>query len=86
MRAFQATVFVNLRSSVLDPAGEAARAAANRMGVQGITKLRIGKSITIEIEALNEQEALEKIELLSDRLLANTVIEDWRLDLKELGS
>ncbi len=85
MPYFQARVLVSLRSSVLDPAGEAARSAAQRMGVEGIQKLRIGKSVELAIEAPNEEEARQRLELLSDRLLANPVIEDWSLDIKPLS-
>ncbi len=83
---FKARVLVNLRSSVLDPAGEATRSAANRLGVQGIKKLRIGKSIEVLIDAENEGEARRSIELLSDRLLANPVIEDWDLEIEPVSS
>ncbi len=79
---FQANVLVSLRSSVLDPAGEATRSAANRLGVDGINKLRIGKAISIELTAADEPEARRRVELLADRLLANPVIEDWSLEIK----
>ena len=82
MPNFQATVLVSLRSSVLDPAGEAAKSAANRLGVDGIKKLRIGKAVSLELNAPDEEEARRRVELLADRLLANPVIEDWTLDLK----
>ena len=78
---FQARVLVRLRPSVLDPAGEAARGAAERLGVEGLSKLRIGKAVEMEIEAPDEAEARRRLELLSDRLLANPVIEDWTLEL-----
>jgi phosphoribosylformylglycinamidine synthase PurS subunit len=68
---------------VLDPAGEATRAAAARLGVDGVTRLRIGKSIEVELEAPNRAEAQARLELLGDRLLANPVIEDWRLELPD---
>ncbi len=55
--------------------------AADRLGVEGINKLRIGKSVEIEIQAADENEARRQIELLSDRLLANPVIEDWTMSL-----
>ncbi len=82
MANFQASVLVSLRPSVLDPAGEAARSAAARLGIDGIKKLRIGKSVVLEIDAPNEAEAKRKIQLLADRLLANPVIEDWSFDLQ----
>ena len=81
MSNFQANVRVSLRSSVLDPAGEATKSAAKKLGIKGLKKLRIGKSIDIEIEASNPEEAKQQIELLSDRLLANPVIENWSLKL-----
>ena len=80
---FKARVFVHLRPSVLDPAGEATRSATKRLGIDGVTQLRIGKSIELEIEAANKEDARSKIELLSDRLLANPVIEDWILEFKD---
>jgi phosphoribosylformylglycinamidine synthase len=71
---------------VLDPAGEATRAAASRLGVDGIGKLRIGKAVEVELEAPDAQTARQQLELLSDRLLANPVIEDWTLELKDDSS
>ena len=80
---FSARVLVSLRPSVLDPAGEATRAAASRLGVDGISKLRIGKAVEVELDAPDAQSARQQLELLSDRLLANPVIEDWTLELKD---
>jgi phosphoribosylformylglycinamidine synthase PurS subunit len=82
MPRYKARVLVNLRPSVLDPAGEAARAAAVRLGVDGVSRLRIGKAVELELEAPDEQEARRRLELLSDRLLANPVIENWTLELQ----
>jgi phosphoribosylformylglycinamidine synthase len=68
---------------VLDPAGEATRAAAARLGVDGIQKLRIGKAIELELLAPDRATAQAQLELLSDRLLANPVIENWTLERAE---
>jgi phosphoribosylformylglycinamidine synthase len=78
---YSARVLVSLRPSVLDPAGEATRAAASRLGVEGVSKLRIGKAVELDIEAPDLATARERLSLLSDRLLANPVIEDWSLDM-----
>jgi len=86
---YRARVLVSLRPSVLDPAGEAARAAADRLGIKGISRLRIGKAIEVDLEAGNEAAARERLERLSDHLLANPVIENWQLELgtaKDIGS
>ena len=77
MSQFLVKVFIRLRPSVLDPAGEAIKSAANKLGVDGINSLRIGKLIETELEASHENEVKEKIELLCDRLFANNVIEDY---------
>ena len=80
---YQARVLVRLRPSVLDPAGEATRGAAERLGVEGISKLRIGKAVELEVDAPDAEEARRRREVLSDRLLANPVIEDWSLELQD---
>jgi phosphoribosylformylglycinamidine synthase len=82
---FHARVQVSLRPSVLDPAGEATRAAASRLGVDGIQRLRIGKAIEVALDAPDRATAQQRLELLSDRLLANPVIEDWSLELADAG-
>lgn len=80
---YRARVLVSLRPSVLDPAGEATRAAAARLGVNGVQRLRIGKAVDVELEADGLEAARAQLELLSDRLLANPVIENWTLELLE---
>ena len=85
MPLYSARVQVSLRPSVLDPAGEATRAAAGRLGVSGVKRLRIGKAIEVDLEAPNRATAQSQLELLSDRLLANAVIEDWSLEISEAG-
>jgi phosphoribosylformylglycinamidine synthase PurS subunit len=80
---FKARVHVSLRPSVLDPAGEATRAAAARLGVSGLNSLRIGKAIDVELEAADQASAQKSIEMLSERLLANPVIENWQLEQLE---
>ncbi|MCP9809095.1 phosphoribosylformylglycinamidine synthase subunit PurS [Cyanobium sp. HWJ4-Hawea] len=85
MPIYSARVRVSLRPSVLDPAGEATRAAAARLGVEGVKSLRIGKAIELELEAVDRDTAQSQLELLSDRLFANPVIEDWQLEITEHG-
>lgn len=85
MPLFKARVLVSLRPSVLDPAGEATRAAAQRLGVEGVKRLRIGKAIEVDLEAPDRAEAQARLDLLGDRLLANPVIENWSVDLAEVS-
>jgi len=81
---FEVKVFIRLRPSVLDPAGEAIKSASSKLGIQGITSLRIGKMIEVKIEGNQEDDVKEKIDLLCDRLFANTVIEDYEYSIKKL--
>ncbi len=83
MPLYQARVLVSLRPSVLDPAGEATRAAAARLGVGGVRRLRIGKAVELELDAPDRATAEAQLEQLSDRLLANPVIENWTLEILE---
>ncbi len=84
MNEFQVKVSIRLRPSVLDPAGEAVKSAANKLGVNGVNSLRIGKLIDIHLEANEEKEAIEKVELLCDRLFANKVIEDFEYSFQRI--
>ena len=84
MDQFEVKVFIRLRPSVLDPAGEAIKSASSKLGVQGITSLRIGKMIEVKIESETENDVREKIDLLCDRLFANTVIEDYEYSIEKI--
>ena len=84
MNQFEVKIFIRLRPSVLDPAGEAIKSASSKLGIQGITSLRIGKMIEVKIEGNQEEDVKEKIDLLCDRLFANTVIEDYEYSIKKL--
>ena len=81
---FKALVFVRLRGSVSDAAGNAVMNNTKR-GAPGLEPhlLRIGKAIDFWFDAESEEVAREQMDLLSDRLLANTVIEDWEYTLEE---
>ena len=84
MDKFLVKVFIRLRPSVLDPAGEATKTASNKLGVEGIKSLRIGKMIEVKIESETEKDVREKIDLLCDRLFANTVIEDYEYSIETI--
>ena len=84
MDQFSVKVFIRLRTSVLDPAGEATKSASHKLGVDGIKSLRIGKMIEVTIEGKEEDEIKSKIDLLCDRLFANTVIEDYEYSINKI--
>ena len=82
---FKAKVFIRLRESVSDAAGNAVRANVNKIASDiQVSRLRINKLIELTFEAVSEEKAREQLDLLSDRLFANIVIEDWEYDLEEV--
>ena len=81
---FKALVFVRLRSQVDDSAGNAVRDACKRLSELDIKKLRLGKVIDVWLEAESREYAEKELEMLSDRFLANTVMEDWDYELTEI--
>jgi len=84
LKDFKVKVSIRLRPSVLDPAGEAIKSAADKLGVDKINSLRIGKLIDINLRAFEKKDAIEKIELLCDRLFANKVIEDYEYTFENI--
>ena len=81
---FKALVFVRLRGSVSDAAGNAVMNNVKRIAPNLEPHLlRIGKVIDFWFDAETEEIAREEMDLLSDRMLSNTVIEDWEYNLEE---
>ena len=83
---FKAKVYVRLRAAVDDSAGNAVRQACGRLSDLKMEKLRLGKLIEIDFEAPDKEYAEKEIEMLSDRLFANAVIEDyeWSVNSNDL--
>ena len=81
---FKALVFVRLRGSVSDAAGNAVMNNTHMIAPNLKPHLlRIGKAIDFWFDAESEEVAIEEMNLLSDRMLSNTVIEDWSYELQE---
>ena len=77
---YQARIFVTLRPSVLDPAGTAVQSALKQLDYH-VDSVRIGKYVEIVLDADNESDASQKLNEAADKLLANPVIEDYRVEL-----
>ena len=71
-------VYVTYKPGIYDAAGNAAKQAALRLGLDGLTGLAIGKYIQVEG---SDQLTLADVEALCDRLLVNPVIEDYRIEV-----
>ena len=78
----KAEIFVRLKPSVLDPQGKAIENSLKSLGVAGIASVRQGKVFDVELNVADEAQAKLVLNDISAKLLANTVIEDFRIDLK----
>ena len=87
MKKYKVRVYIRLRESVSDSAGNAVMSNCNKVAPDiKVEKLRINKIIEMLVSADSEEKAREQLDLLSDRLFANVVIEDWEYDLLEVGT
>jgi phosphoribosylformylglycinamidine synthase PurS subunit len=77
----KARVFVTLKSGILDPQGKAIEGALRSLGVDGVTSVRQGKAFDIEIAGDDRERAAAVLKEAADRLLANTVIENYRVEI-----
>jgi phosphoribosylformylglycinamidine synthase len=78
----KATVYVRLKTEVLDPQGRAVQRALGALGIAGVRDVRIGKLIEIELEdGVPTDDLPAKLRKISDELLANPVIEDYEVKL-----
>lgn len=77
----KATVYVTIKQSVLDPQGNAVQGALHSMGFEEVGKVRVGKYLELELDTTDRAEAEERLKAMCEKLLANTVIEDYRFEL-----
>ncbi|WP_349372102.1 phosphoribosylformylglycinamidine synthase subunit PurS [Salinarimonas sp.] len=77
----KARVTVTLKSGVLDPQGKAIEGALGSLGVEGVRSVRQGKVFDIEIDAADAAAAKAALDRACEKLLANTVIENYRVEL-----
>jgi phosphoribosylformylglycinamidine synthase len=77
----KATVTVMLKPGVLDVQGEAVRHALGTLGFDGVKGVRQGKVIELDLAATDPATAEAEVRAMCEKLLANTVIESWRISL-----
>ena len=77
----KATVTVTLKPGVLDPQGKAIGQALHGLGFAGVGEVRAGKIIELELAETDPAAARAQAEDMARKLLANTVIESFRVDL-----
>jgi phosphoribosylformylglycinamidine synthase PurS subunit len=77
----KARVIVTLKSGILDPQGKAIEGALKSLGIAGVSSVRQGKVFDIEVDAVDRARAEAALKEAAERLLANTVIENYRIEV-----
>lgn len=77
----KAVVNVFLKDGVLDPQGKAAHHALDSLGFSGVDDVRIGKQIIIKLNTDDKTKAEAEVKEMCETLLANTVIEDYTIEI-----
>ena len=75
-------VHVTLKNGVLDPQGKAVSNALGGLGFSGVEDVRVGRYIELELDARDPEEARQQGDEMCRKLLANTVIENYRIDVE----
>lgn len=79
---FEAEVKITLKKTIADPQGLTVKHALESLGFAGLGSVRMGKLITIELEAKEKEAAEIKIKEICQKLLANPIIEDFVFEVK----
>ncbi len=78
----KAKVYVTIKQSVLDPQGVAVQGALHSLGFNEVESLRVGKYMELELGDVSKEAAGERVKEMCEKLLANTVVEDYRYELE----
>jgi len=81
-KLFYATIFVKLKEGVLDPQGFTIKRALEDMGYKGIEEVRSGKVFEISLNSRNRKGTERVLEEICRKLLANPVIEKYKIEIK----
>jgi phosphoribosylformylglycinamidine synthase PurS subunit len=79
----KAIVTVTLKNGVLDPQGKAIHGALGNLGFGGVEGVRQGKIIELELEETDQSAARKTVEAMCEKLLANTVIENYQVEIRQ---
>ena len=73
------SVIITLKKDVLDPQGKVIHQALEGMGFNDVNEVRQGKYFEIDTKEINSKKAIDKVEEMCKKLLANLVIEDFKI-------
>ena len=78
----KAKVFVNLKPSILDPQGQTIAEALHSLGYAAVQEVRQGKYFELDVDAVSVEQARALAAEVADKLLANPVIESYRVEVE----
>ncbi len=78
----KAKIFVTLKKGVLDPQGRAILASLSHLGIAGVEDVRVGKYMELALKDVGREEAQRLLDDACRRLLSNTVIEEYRIEIE----
>ncbi len=78
----KAKVYVTLKKGVLDPQGKTVKHALDNLGFEGVEDVRIGKYMEVSLGEMSAVDAEKTVTSMCEKLLANTVIEDYRVEIE----
>jgi len=76
-----AIINVSLKAGVLDSQGKAVHHALDSLHFEGVSDVRVGKQIVIKLDTDDKTQAMTEVEKMCEEILANTVIEDYKIEL-----
>ena len=77
------SVNISLKEGVLDPQGRAVERSLDAIGFHEASNIRIGKQITLDVDAQDSARAHQRVARMCEQILANTVIEDYDITVEE---
>ncbi len=79
----KAKIFVTLKNGILDPQGRAIQQSLHTLGFSTVEEVRIGKFMELDLNEADTASAENQVKTMCEKLLANTVIEDFRYEIFE---
>lgn len=79
----KARVIITLKKTIMDAQGQTAEKALHNLGYRGVSNLRIGKYVEMELNGAPREQLSSQLDEMCRRLLANPIIEDFRVEIEE---
>jgi phosphoribosylformylglycinamidine synthase len=83
MSALRARVVVTPRRGILDPQGKAVQQSLHALGFGEVTEVRVGRYLELQLRDVSRDGARERVRAMCEQLLANGVIEDYRVEIDD---